>query len=68
MARREETVAYCRPVFATYGDPVVHLGPVGAGQITKLLNNVLFTAHLGTAASLLSLGGALGVDPRGSPA
>jgi 3-hydroxyisobutyrate dehydrogenase len=60
----EETVEYCRPVFAAYGDPIVHLGPVGAGQITKLLNNVLFTAHLGTAASLLSLGGALGVDPQ----
>ena len=59
----EETVEYCRPVFASYGDPIAHLGPVGAGQITKLLNNVLFTAHLGTAASLLTLGGSLGVDP-----
>ncbi len=59
----EQDVEYCRPVFATYGDPIVHLGPVGAGQVTKLLNNVLFTAHLGTAASLLGLGQALGVDP-----
>jgi 3-hydroxyisobutyrate dehydrogenase len=59
----EATVEFCRPVFATYGDPIVHLGPVGAGQVTKLLNNVLFTAHLGAAASLLGLGQALGVDP-----
>ena len=58
-----ETVAYCRPVLATYGDPVVHLGPVGSGQLTKLLNNLLFTAHLATAASALTLGQALGVDP-----
>jgi 3-hydroxyisobutyrate dehydrogenase-like beta-hydroxyacid dehydrogenase len=58
-----ETVEYCRPVFATYGDPVVHLGQVGSGQLTKLLNNVLFTAHLATAASALTLGQALGVDP-----
>ena len=58
-----ETVEYCRPVFATYGDPVVHLGPVGSGQLTKLLNNLLFTAHLATAASALTLGQALGVDP-----
>jgi 3-hydroxyisobutyrate dehydrogenase-like beta-hydroxyacid dehydrogenase len=57
------TVEFCRPVFAAYGDPVVHLGPLGAGQVTKLLNNVLFTAHLGAAASLLSLGQGLGVDP-----
>ncbi len=59
----EETVEFCRPVFASYGNPVVHLGPVGSGLVTKLLNNVLFTAHLGAAASLLSLGGSLGVDP-----
>ena len=59
----EETVELCRPVFASYGDPIVHLGAVGAGQVTKLLNNGAFTAHLGVAASLLSLGRSLGVDP-----
>ena len=58
----EATVAYCRPVFASYGDPVVHLGPLGAGQVTKLLNNAAFTAHLGIAASLLALGRAFDVD------
>jgi 3-hydroxyisobutyrate dehydrogenase-like beta-hydroxyacid dehydrogenase len=58
-----ETVEYCRPVFASYADPIVHLGPTGAGQIAKLLNNLLFTAHLGTAVSLLGLGQSLGVDP-----
>jgi 3-hydroxyisobutyrate dehydrogenase len=59
-----ETVEFCRPVFATYGDPVVHLGPVGSGQLTKLLNNLLFTANLGTAAGALTLGQGLGIDPR----
>jgi 3-hydroxyisobutyrate dehydrogenase len=58
-----ETVALCRPVFATYGDPVVYLGPLGSGQLTKLLNNLLFTAHLATAASTLALAQALGIDP-----
>jgi 3-hydroxyisobutyrate dehydrogenase-like beta-hydroxyacid dehydrogenase len=42
----------------------VHLGPLGSGQITKLLNNLLFTANLGTAASTLTLGQELGIDPR----
>ena len=60
-----ETVERCRPVFATYGNPVVHLGPLGAGQVTKLLNNTLFTAHLAVAASLLKLGRDLDVDPAG---
>jgi 3-hydroxyisobutyrate dehydrogenase len=57
------TVERCRPVFATYGDPVVHIGPIGSGQVTKLLNNVLFTANLANAASLVELGQALGTDP-----
>ncbi len=58
------TVERCRPVFASYGDPIVHLGDVGSGQLTKLLNNVLFTANLATAANTLALGRALGVDPQ----
>ncbi len=52
-----------RPVFDTYANPLVHLGDVGAGQVTKLLNNLLFTANLATAQSALDLGNALGVDP-----
>src|SRR5215469_14947270 len=63
MGGEEEHVERARPVFATYGDPVVHLGPLGAGQITKLLNNTLFTAHLAVGASLLKLGRDLDVDP-----
>ena len=57
-----DVVERCRPVFASYGDPIVHLGDLGSGQVTKLLNNLLFTAHLGTASSLLDLGRELGVD------
>jgi 3-hydroxyisobutyrate dehydrogenase len=58
-----DAVEACRPVFETYGDPVVHLGELGTGQTTKLLNNLLFTANLGTAATALSLAQTLGVAP-----
>jgi 3-hydroxyisobutyrate dehydrogenase-like beta-hydroxyacid dehydrogenase len=54
-------VAKCRPVFETYADPIVHLGPLGAGQVTKILNNLLFSANLGSAISLLGLGESLGL-------
>jgi 3-hydroxyisobutyrate dehydrogenase-like beta-hydroxyacid dehydrogenase len=54
-------VARCRPVFETYANTVVHLGDVGSGQVGKILNNLLFTANLGVAASLFVLGEALGV-------
>ena len=59
-----ERLARCSP---TYGDPVVYLGPLGAGQVTKLLNNTLFTAHLAVGASLLKLGRDLSVDPAATP-
>jgi 3-hydroxyisobutyrate dehydrogenase len=58
-----DVVERCRPVFETYADPVVHLGDLGSGQTTKLLNNLMFTANLGTAATALALGDALGVLP-----
>lgn len=53
-----------RPVLETFGNPVIHLGPVGAGQVAKLLNNTMFTAHIAVATSLFSLGKSLGIDPK----
>jgi 3-hydroxyisobutyrate dehydrogenase len=60
----DEDFERVRPVFSMYANPVVHLGPLGSGQITKLLNNLLFTANLATAANTLALGQSLGVDPN----
>ena len=57
--------ARVEPVLASYGDPVLHLGPVGAGQTAKLLNNLLFTAQLGLATEAFRVGRALGVDADG---
>lgn len=58
----EDVVDRCRPVFASYADPVVHLGPLGSGQNAKILNNLLFSANLGSAISTLELGESLGID------
>ncbi len=54
-----DVVARCRPIFETFGDPVLHVGPLGAGQEVKLLNNMVFTAQLGA--------GGRGVRPRRIP-
>jgi 3-hydroxyisobutyrate dehydrogenase len=56
-----DVVERCRPVFESYGSHV-HLGPLGSGQVTKLLNNLLFTANLANAKTTLELGEALGVS------
>jgi 3-hydroxyisobutyrate dehydrogenase-like beta-hydroxyacid dehydrogenase len=58
----DEAVARCRPVFATFGDPVIHLGPLGSGQMAKLLNNLVFTAQISVALETLSLADDLGMD------
>lgn len=58
----DEAVDRCRPVFDTFANPLVHLGGLGAGQAAKILNNSLFTAHLGLAASAFSIARDLGID------
>jgi 3-hydroxyisobutyrate dehydrogenase len=58
-----EVVQRCRPVFETYGDPVIHLGGVGSGQLAKLLNNLLFTAHMGVGTRAFALAQAIGIEP-----
>jgi 3-hydroxyisobutyrate dehydrogenase-like beta-hydroxyacid dehydrogenase len=58
----DEALERCRPVFETFGDPIVHLGPLGTGQLAKLVNNLLFTTQLGTGDAALTLGESLGLD------
>lgn len=56
-------VERCRPVLATFANPLVHLGPVGAGQEAKLLNNALFVAQLGLTADAYTVAVGRGLDP-----
>jgi len=58
-----DAIERCRPVFATFGDKVIHLGPVGAGQYAKLINNALLAANLAVGDDALSLAEALGLAP-----
>jgi 3-hydroxyisobutyrate dehydrogenase len=53
----------CRPVFESYGNPVLHVGDVGDGQVVKLVNNALMSANLMLAIDALRLGAELGLDP-----
>ncbi|MEU9242685.1 NAD(P)-dependent oxidoreductase [Streptomyces sp. NPDC048385] len=57
-------VEQVRPALAAYASPLLHVGPLGAGQRVKLLNNALFAAHLGLLADAVRLGGALAL-PEG---
>jgi 2-hydroxy-3-oxopropionate reductase len=57
----DDVVARVRPTLSCYGDPVLHVGPLGAGQKVKLVNNALFAAHIGLLSGSVELGGRLGV-------
>jgi len=58
----DAAVERARPVLAAYGDPILHVGPLGAGQAVKLTNNTLFAAQIGLLREAVALGGRLGVD------
>jgi len=58
----DEAVDRVRPVLASYGDPILHVGPIGAGQGIKLVNNTLFAAQIGLLHEAVRLGDRLGID------
>jgi 3-hydroxyisobutyrate dehydrogenase len=55
------TVARIGRVLSSFGDPVVHVGDVGTGQVAKLVNNSLLAANLALADDALTLAKELGV-------
>ena len=57
-----EAVARCGPVFDVYSVAVHHLGPTGAGQLAKLLNNALTIANVRSSVEVLLLAQKLGLD------
>ncbi len=58
----EDVVRRVRPLLACYADPILHVGPLGAGQRVKLLNNAAFAAQLGVVAEIARLADRLGLE------
>jgi 3-hydroxyisobutyrate dehydrogenase-like beta-hydroxyacid dehydrogenase len=56
-----EDIERVTPVLAAYADPILHVGPLGAGQGVKLVNNAVFAANIGLLAEAARLGERLGV-------
>ena len=57
----DDAVMKVRPVLGCYGDPVLHVGPLGSGQKLKLVNNAVFAAQIGLLSHAVDLGGRLGL-------
>lgn len=58
----EPIFAQALPVLETFGEKIMLLGPAGAGQRAKIINNALMAANMGLAFSALEMAGELGVD------
>jgi 3-hydroxyisobutyrate dehydrogenase len=54
----------CRPVFEAFG-VAIHLGPLGSGQLAKLLNNAFFTVQMGVSFELARVATEMGIDLEG---
>jgi 3-hydroxyisobutyrate dehydrogenase-like beta-hydroxyacid dehydrogenase len=57
-----EVLDRVRPVLATFGEPILHLGDVGAGQTAKLVNNLVFTAQIALSLETFAFVDELGLD------
>src|SRR3954454_23251929 len=57
----EATFARIRPILETMGTDVTHCGPIGCGQVVKILNNMLVFQHCAALAEAIAIGRRNGV-------
>ncbi|OGO10839.1 MAG: 2-hydroxy-3-oxopropionate reductase [Chloroflexi bacterium RBG_16_47_49] len=60
----ESAVEIVRPVFATMGKTITHVGDAGAGQIAKAANQIMVAAQMVALAELLVFSKKAGADPQ----
>jgi len=58
----EKAFEACRPAFSAFASDIFHLGGPGAGQVGKMVNNLILWACTSANDEGLRLGEALGVD------
>jgi 3-hydroxyisobutyrate dehydrogenase-like beta-hydroxyacid dehydrogenase len=52
----------CRPAFETFATSIYHLGPAGAGQVGKMVNNLILWACISANEEGFKLAAKLGVE------
>lgn len=60
----EQVFRRALPLFEAMGKTITHIGPIGSGQTTKLINQVLIAVNLLAASEALTLARKCGVDPE----
>ncbi len=61
---REEDFERARPLFDVMGKTVTHVGPTGAGQVTKAANQIVVALTIEAVSEALVLGSKGGVAPE----
>jgi 3-hydroxyisobutyrate dehydrogenase-like beta-hydroxyacid dehydrogenase len=61
-----DTAAFeaCKPALATFANSIYHVGDLGAGQVGKMVNNLILWACISANHEGLGLAKRLGVDPE----
>jgi 3-hydroxyisobutyrate dehydrogenase-like beta-hydroxyacid dehydrogenase len=52
-----------KPYFDCIGTTILHLGPTGSGQLTKLINQLLFDINAAALGEILPMAAKMGLDP-----
>ena len=60
----DAVVDRCRSLLMSLGTEIHHVGPLGSGQIIKLVNNVMSIGNVAVAAEAMVLGVKAGMDPQ----
>ena len=58
-----DTIATLEPALSTMASTIIHTGAAGTGQLTKLINQLLFDINAAALAEILPLAAKLGLDP-----
>ena len=59
----DATFTHIGPILETMGTDVTHCGPIGCGQVVKILNNMLVFQHTAALAEAIAIGRRNGVPP-----
>jgi 2-hydroxy-3-oxopropionate reductase len=60
---KDEVFARVQPLFALMGKNITHVGPAGAGQITKVANQVIVALNIAAVGEALVFASKAGADP-----
>ncbi|HTP98552.1 MAG TPA: NAD(P)-dependent oxidoreductase [Casimicrobiaceae bacterium] len=58
----DDVFAKVRPLLAQVGNKILHMGGVGSGQLTKLINQLLFDVNCAALAEILPMAAKMGLD------